>query len=299
MEILITGGTGLIGSALCAALLREGHGLTVLSRKTQSVPIKCGQGVKAISSLSEWHPDMDFDAVINLAGEPIIDRPWTKARQERLWNSRVTLTEELVGRIAQAKRPPKVLLSGSATGYYGDAGNIAQDESAPSGADFGAQLCAAWEGAAMKALDSHVRVCLLRTGLVLHSDGGLLAKMYLPFKLGLGARIGHGNQWMSWIHIEDYVSIVGRLLVSANASGPYNMTAPEPVTNAVFTANLAKVLHRPALLVAPSCLLRLALGKRADLLLGGQRALPTKVQKLGYRFIYTDLRHALMGLLGC
>jgi uncharacterized protein (TIGR01777 family) len=297
MDILITGGTGLIGRRLCAALLGAGHRLTVLSRQPATVQARCGQGVAAIGSLDAWTPDIAYDAVINLAGEPIIDAPWTEARQKRLWDSRVTLTETLAQRIAQAARKPQAFLSGSATGYYGDAGQAALDESAPPATDFGARLCVAWENAALAAAQADVRVCLLRTGLVLDPAGGLLGKMRPSFALGLGARIGDGAQWMSWIHMDDYVALALRLLESPQAAGPYNMTAPQPATNRAFTAELAKALGRPARFAAPAWLMRLALGQRAYLLLGGQRALPAQAEALGYRFRHPELGEALRSLL--
>lgn len=298
MNILLTGGTGLIGRALCTALLRDGHTLTVLSRKPRSVARKCGEPVQAIGSLAEWLPEHCFDAVINLAGEPIADAAWTAARKKRLLASRVSLTEQLVQRIALAQRKPAVLLSGSAIGYYGDCGDISVDESRRTGEDFGAQLCAAWEAAAAKADQLGVRVCLLRTGLVLSKNGGVLAKMRLPFSLGLGARLGDGKQWMSWIHIDDYIAIVRMLLLHTGARGPFNMTAPAPVTNGEFTRELAHALHRPAFLAAPAALLQRVLGERSALLLGGQKVLPHKVESLGYRFAHPALSAALRDLLG-
>src|SRR5512145_3203401 len=208
MRILITGGTGLIGSHLCKALLAEGHELTVLSRNPASVPAKCGAGVRAMTALDEYLPDRAFDAVINLAGEPIVDALWTARRKQVLWDSRVTLTRELVGHIAAASHKPTVLISGSAVGYYGNRGDDALDEAAHAGADFAARLCKAWEDAARVAEQGGVRVCLLRTGLILIAKCGLLGRMMLPFKLGLGARLGNGRQWMSWVHIDDYVAMV-------------------------------------------------------------------------------------------
>jgi uncharacterized protein len=297
MNILITGGTGLIGRKLCAALLAKGHEITVLSRSPDSVKAKCGEAVQAMATLDEWTPETIFDAVINLAGEPIVDARWTDQQKQRLWQSRVSLTETLVQRIANAKHKPAVLLSGSAVGFYGDGGDNILDESLPAGTDFGAHLCSAWENAAQSASDFGIRVCLLRTGLVLASSGGLLGRMLPAFKLGLAARLGNGQQWMSWIHIDDYVAIVLLLLENAQAVGAYNMTAPEPVTNQQFTNTLAHVLHRPALFVAPAFLLKLMLGERAELLLGGQRALPTNVQALGYRFQYATLEQALTAAL--
>lgn len=298
MQILITGGTGLIGKQLCKALLAEGHELTVLSRKPSSVPAKCGAGVHAMAALGEWHPGKTFDAVINLAGEPIVDAPWTKARKQVLWDSRVTLTQELVKHIAAAGRKPAVLLSGSAVGYYGNRGDEEMYEAADAGKDFPARLCKAWEDAARGAEQAGVRVCLLRTGLILSNKGGLLGRMLLPFKLGLGARLGDGKQRMSWVHIDDYVAMVLKLLHDATASGPYNMTAPQPATNAEFTAALAKALHRPALFSAPASLLKMAMGERACLVLEGQKVLPGKMTAAGYRYKFPNLANALGNLFG-
>ena len=297
MKILITGGTGLIGRTLCAALLGAGHDLTVLSRNPTSVKKKCGDAVRAFSSLSQWDENQAFDAVINLAGEPIVDARWSDSRKKALWNSRVALTEQLVERIQRATHKPVVLLSGSAIGYYGDRGNQILDESASCAKDFAAQLCEAWENAAKQSSNLGVRVCLLRTGLVLSRQGGLLGRMLLPFKLGLGARLGTGHQWMSWIHIDDFTAITLRLLESPEVDGPINMTSPEPVTNSEFTSALARVLHRPAPFVAPKFILKSVLGERADMLLGSQRVLPTRITAHGYRFAYPRLDMALQSLL--
>ncbi|MDO8464649.1 MAG: TIGR01777 family oxidoreductase [Gallionella sp.] len=297
MHILITGGTGLIGRRLCKKLLADGHELTVLSRNPASVRVKCGEGVHALASLAEWHPALSFDAVINLAGEPIVDARWSAQRKLALWDSRVTLTEYLVRRIAVAERKPSVLLSGSAVGYYGNCGDIMLDEAGDAGKDFAAQLCKAWEDAARVAESIGVRVCLLRTGLILSSDGGLLERMLLPFKLGLGARLGDGKQWMSWVHIEDYVAMLLKLLLDEQACGPYNMTAPQSATNAEFTALLAAALHRPSFFIAPTPLLKMVMGERASLLLEGQRVLPKKMEALHYRFIFPNLADALRDLI--
>lgn len=298
MHILITGGTGLIGRQLCKALLAEGHELTVLSRDPDAVPAKCGENVRAMASLDEWQPGRTFDAVINLAGEPIVDARWTEQRKQVLWDSRVTLTESLVRHIVAARHKPGVLLSGSAVGYYGDRGDAVLDESAEAGADFSARLCKAWEAAALVAQTSGVRVCLLRTGLVLSRQGGLLGRMLLPFKFALGARLGNGKQWMSWIHIDDYVAMLLGLLRNEHVSGPYNMTAPQPATNRDFTATLAKVLHRPAPFIMPAWFLKPVMGERACLLLEGQKVLPKKIESAGYRFAFAKLADALQDLLG-
>ena len=297
MKILITGGTGLIGRKLCRALVDAGHQLTVLSRKPESVKTQCGDAVDSISSLSQWDDKRVFDAVINLAGEPIVDARWTESRKKALWDSRVALSEELVERIRLAIHKPAVLLSGSAIGYYGDRGDQVLDESSEGATDFAARLCQAWEAAAQGACGLGVRVCLLRTGLVLSAQGGLLGKMLLPFKLGLAARLGDGRQWMSWIHLDDYLAIVVRLLASPEIDGPVNMTAPEPLTNGEFTSNLAKTLHRPVLFAAPRWVLQGMLGERAAMLLGGQRVLPAKMVAHGFRFAFPDIACALQAEL--
>lgn len=297
MHILITGGTGLIGRRLCKALLAEGHELTVLSRKPESVAEKCGAAVRAMASLREWQPEQAFDAVVNLAGEPIVDQRWTDKRKQVLWDSRVALTEELVRRIAAAERKPAVLLSGSAIGYYGGRGDEPLDEASTAGTDFPARLCVAWEAAALAAENLGVRVCLQRTGLVLSKDGGLLGRMIPPFKLGMGARVGDGKQWMSWIHIDDLVAIMLRLLRDGQMHGPYNATSPQPVTNAEFTRTLAAALRRPAPFAAPASLLKLSMGESASLLLEGQRVLPKRLLAAHCHFAHPDLANALGDLL--
>jgi uncharacterized protein (TIGR01777 family) len=298
MRILITGGTGLIGRQLCRILLTEGHQLTVLSRRPETVAAKCGAAVQVMASFAEYSADVCFDAVINLAGEPIADQAWNEKRKKALWDSRVALTRELVERIAAASCKPAVLLSASAIGFYADCGDLVQDESAPAGDNFPAKLCVEWEMAALAAEKSGVRVCLLRSGLVLSRDGGLLERMVPPFKLGMGARISNGRQWMSWIHIDDHVAMLIKLLHDESASGPYNLTAPNPVTNAEFTAALAGALHRSTRFAAPASLIKLTMGERACLLLEGQRILPRRMKEIGYQFAFEDLFRALKNILG-
>lgn len=297
MNILITGGTGLIGRALCPVLQAEGHTLTVFSRHPETVASKCGTGVLALVSFDDWRSDTHFDAVINLAGEPIVDAAWTDNRKQALRDSRIALTQQLVARIAQAERKPSVLLSGSAIGYYGGRGEQELVETSGPGDDFPARLCIDWEAAAIEAEKYGVRVCLLRTGLILSQDGGLLARMLPPFRLGLGARLGDGKQWMSWIHINDYVQHLLRLLHDEQLSGPFNMTSPQPVTNAEFTRILAMVLRRPAPLSAPAAMLKLAMGERAALVLEGQRVLPARLDAIGEGCAYPQLEAALRAIL--
>jgi uncharacterized protein len=199
MRLLVTGGTGFIGAALVKRLLQRGDTVTVLSRSPDAVQAMFGNGVAAWENILRWTPETVFDAVINLAGEPIIDRPWTAARKKALQDSRIGITKQLLRAMQAARHKPQVLLSGSAIGIYGDTGVADITENALPAKDFGAQLCADWEQAALAAETLGVRVCLLRTGLVLHADGGMLKKMQLPFKLGLGSRLGNGRQMMSWI----------------------------------------------------------------------------------------------------
>lgn len=299
MHILITGGTGLIGKKLCRALLQAGNRVTVLSRHPESIGQKCGDQIIVMASLDEWEQHPPFDAVINLAGAPIIDAAWSADRKQYLWDSRVTFTQTLVKHMATCTHKPAMLLSGSAVGYYGDHrdDDMPLSESAKAGTDFPALLCATWEAEAMHAQELGVRVCLLRTGLVLSADGGLLSRMLLPFQLGLGARLGNGRQWMSWIHIDDYVEIVLRLLTTPAAEGPFNMTAPHAVRNAEFTSELAAALRRPAWLAAPAIVLKLAMGARSILLLGGQRVTPKRINEMRFSFKYPALGDALKALL--
>ena len=297
MRVLVTGGTGLIGRRLCAALQRDGHGVIVLSRQPEArVRRLCG-AVTVWNRLDQWPQVPNIDAVINLAGEPIVDRRWSAAQKQRLLDSRVGLTQRLVERMRRCSRPPSVLLSGSAIGWYGDQDTAVLDESAPVSSDFAARLCDDWEQAALQAVTAGTRVCLLRTGLVLDAQGGLLARLLPPARLGLGAVVGSGAQWMSWIHIEDHVRAMLHLLADAQAAGPFNLTAPEPVSQRQFTQTLAGVLRRPAPLRVPAAALRLLLGERADLVLGGQHVLPRALLDRGFRFRHAQLQPALDQLL--
>jgi hypothetical protein len=281
MRILITGGNGMIGRRLCAVFSARGDDITVLSRRPSQVKQLCGSSVQAMSSLDEWNTDQCFDLVVNLAGEPIIDVAWSPERKQAIWESRVGLTKVLVKKIAAAKQKPQVLLSGSAIGYYGSMEQQDVNESHAAGTDFSAKLCSDWEEAALAARESGVRVCLLRTGLVLDEKGGILKKMLLPFKFALGSRLGDGRQWMSWIHYKDFLGAVLYLLENTSTTGAFNMTAPRPVSNAQFTKDLAHAVGKPAIFVAPAFVLRAVLGGRSELLLGGQHVVPKKLVDTG------------------
>ena len=298
MHILLTGGTGLIGRSLCRYWLLQGHSLVVWSRQPEQVSGLCGASVRGIRQLADYG-EQPLDAVVNLAGAPIADRPWTRKRKALLLASRVELTAQLVSWLGQRVDKPQVLLSGSALGWYGDGGeHLLTDDSPAVGDDFAAQLCAAWEFEAQQAQALGIRVVLLRTGLVLARDGGFLARLLTPFKLGLGGRLGNGRQWLPWIHLADQVALIDFLLHHPDASGAFNACAPVPVRNSEFTQALGRVLHRPSLLPVPAWVLRALLGELAGLLLGGQRALPSRLSAAGFEFRFNDVQTALNDLLG-
>ena len=293
MRILVTGGTGFIGRHLVNRLLHLGHEITVLSRKPNKVKQLFNTRVSAWTSLTTWQPDIHFDAVINLAGEPIIDKAWTPQRKRVLEDSRIGITQQLVSAMTQARVRPKVFLSGSAIGIYGNTEQRDCTEASQLGTDYAATLCQRWEATALLAEALDIRVCLLRTGLVLHRDGGLLKKMWLPFKLGLGSRLGNGQQIMSWIHLTDYLNAVIFLLQHPTSHGAFNLTAPHPVSNEIFTQTLAQSLHRKAWLVTPEWLLKPILKERSILLFGGQQVLPQQLTTQGFEFTLPTLESAL------
>ncbi len=305
MRILITGGTGLIGQRLCKALTARGDHVTVLSRRPQQVAALCGSQVQTMASLQDW-TSQDFDAVINLAGAPIVDAAWTPARKQEIIASRVGLTQNLVAKMASMPNPPSVFLSGSAIGFYGDEETGELDETKTAGKDFSALLCRDWEAAAnhysaqLASLNKiHVapRIVFLRTGLVLDPRGGVLKKMLLPFQLGVGGKLGDGRQTMSWIHHADCLRALLRLLDDANCRGPFNLVAPNVVSNAEFSQTLASTLHRPAFFTTPAWVLRTILGERANLILRGQHVVPRALEACGFQFEYPQLSAALVDIL--
>ncbi|CAI1540384.1 MULTISPECIES: TIGR01777 family oxidoreductase [Serratia] len=293
MRVLITGATGLIGSSLTQRLLGLSHQITVLSRNVQRARERFGEQVSYWSTLQDKPSLDDFDAVINLAGEPIADKRWSKAQKERLCHSRWDLTEQLVKLINASSTPPGVLISGSATGYYGDQGQAVVTEDEAPHDEFTHQLCQRWESLALQAQSDATRVCLLRTGVVLAAKGGALAKMLPPFRLGLGGPIGDGRQYLPWIHLEDMVDGIVYLLDHQTLQGPFNMVAPYPVHNEQFAAQLANVLDRPAFLRVPTFAMRLLMGEAAVLVLGGQRAVPKRLEEAGFSFRFLELEQAL------
>ncbi|WP_159814628.1 TIGR01777 family oxidoreductase [Pseudomonas sp. 18058] len=293
MHILLTGGTGLIGRQLCRHWSAQGHRLTVWSRTPEKVAKICGAQVRGIARLEDVG-DEPLDAIINLAGAPIADQPWTHRRKALLWSSRITLTETLLAWLETRAQKPALLISGSAIGWYGDGGERElTEESPPVIDDFASQLCIAWEETAQRAEALGIRVVLVRTGLVLSAEGGFLSRLLFPFKLGLGGPLGNGRQWMPWIHIDDQIALIDFLLHREQASGPYNACAPQPVRNREFAKTLGSVLHRPAFMPMPTLALKVGLGEMSLLLLGGQKATPARLLEAGFTFQFTELRAAL------
>lgn len=293
MHVAVSGGTGFIGRPLVDALLRQGHQVRLLTRDPRRVPARPGLQVAALFPA----PDLGgCDAAVNLAGEPIEQR-WTTAAKRRILDSRVQATSAVV-EAARRAGTVQVLVSASAAGFYGARGDEALDESSAGGSGFTAQVCSAWEDAARPAEQAGLRLAILRIGVALHPDGGALRKMLPPFKLGLAGPMGHGRQWMPWVHRDDVVSLVLHALGTGAASGPLNATAPEPVTNAEFTRALGRALHRPTFLRAPAAALRLALGEMSTLVLDGQKVLPRRTLETGFRFAYPTLDAAFAQLFG-
>ncbi|WP_369137581.1 TIGR01777 family oxidoreductase [Modestobacter versicolor] len=298
MKVAVTGSSGLIGSELVTTLQAEGHEVLRLVRRTPRT-----------ADEHRWEPAHDrippglfddVDAVVNLAGVGVADRPWTAARKREVLASRVdstrTVSRALAQAVAAAPGRDRVLLSASAVGWYGDTGDQVVEETAPAGEDFLARVCVEWEAATGPAVAAGVRVATLRTGLVL-ARGGLLGRLLPLFRLGLGGKLGAGRQYMPWISLRDEVDAIVYLL-TAPVSGPVNLTAPQPATNADFTAALAAAVHRPAVLAVPAPVLRIGLGELGRVaLLSGQRAVPRVLQEAGFSHTHTGLSAALQAVL--
>jgi uncharacterized protein (TIGR01777 family) len=293
--IAMSGASGLIGSALARALVAEGHTVRPLVRRATRTPNEI-----------TWNPERaeldpaalrGIDAVVNLAGEPIFQR-WTERTRRRIRDSRVASTSLLASAIATVADGPRTLISGSAVGIYGDRGDEVLDERSSLGDDFLAGVCKAWEAATAPAGDAGARVVHLRTGIVLAKDGGALPKLVLPFRFGVGGRVGSGRQWVSWITLTDAVRAISWALREHSMSGPVNLSAPAPVTNAELTMAIAHELHRPALVPVPRVALAVALGRMAkETVLASQRVLPARLVESGFRFEHPDIVAALAAVL--
>ncbi|AOE49580.1 TIGR01777 family oxidoreductase [Kangiella sediminilitoris] len=295
-QVLITGGTGFIGRNLIPLLQAKGYKVTVLTRsadKYKAYPVL--KEVRLVESLQDVN---DIDVVVNLAGANLAAKRWSDSYKETIVNSRLNTTENLLEWIKQQEHKPHTLINGSAIGFYGARGNEELDESSTSGngSEFQVRLCTRWEDAAYRAENLGLRVCCIRTGVVLGHEGAL-QQMLPPFKFGLGGKLGSGNQYFSWIHISDHVRAVMYLIKHSELQGAFNLTAPEPVTNYGLTKTLGKVLGRPTFATVPEFALKLLVGELAKMLLTGQRVYPKKLMESGFTFEYPTLNEALQDLL--
>lgn len=293
MRIVIAGGSGFLGRTLAHAWRNEGRQVKVLTRRPG--PLAADDVRWNPGSGGAWTGALErTDAVINLAGEGIADRSWTAARKAAILSSRITATRALAEAIRACAHPPRIFVSASGIGFYGTPGDQPLTEESPAGSDFLGTVCQLWERETSAAVGV-ARIVLLRTGVVLSRDGGALPRMALPFQFFVGGRLGSGRQYVSWVHLKDWAEMVRWALNSNHVSGPLNVTSPNPVTNAEFTAALAAAMHRPALFPVPPFVLRGMLGREmADaLLLEGQRVLPRKAEMAGFRFRYPTVDAAL------
>lgn len=297
MRIFITGGTGLIGSALIEQLQNQEHQITVFTRNRTKGGQKLGNKVEFCTSLSTLRSLEGYDAVINLAGEQIIGKRWSKQQKERLCSSRWDITDRLTELINKSPNPPQVFISGSAVGYYGvQDENVLTEKSFPHDG-FLHQLCKRWEKLALKAQSNRTRVCISRTGIVLSPEGGMLPMMLLPFRLGLGSTFGTGRQYISWIHIQDMVNGLLFLLNNPKAEGVFNLTAPNPTSNQIFSKTLAATLSRPCIFRIPSFLLKMIMGEMSTMVIDGQRVTPKHLEKLSFHFTHEHLDEAFKSLI--
>jgi uncharacterized protein (TIGR01777 family) len=299
MKILITGGTGFVGSALTRRLLEQGHEITVIGSSSRCRLAAHSQLAYISADTTRpgaWQQRVaEQDALVNLAGRSVFNL-WTETYKQSIYNSRILTTRNLVA--ALPANTGAVLLSTSAAGYYGDGGEDEKTETSAGGADFLAQVCREWEAEADKAGEKGARVVLMRFGVVLGKGGGALATMKTPFQLGLGGPIGSGKQWFPWIHLDDLVGAILFLLTAEECRGPFNFAAPEPVRQKDFARQLGAVLHRPALLPTPAFVMKLILGEFGRSLLQGQKVRPQALTDSGYLFTYPDLQSALREILG-
>ena len=301
MEILVTGGTGFVGKSLIKGLITNRHIVTTLTRSANNRD-RIPEGVSILladpSQPGAWQEQVKgYQAIINLAGASIFER-WDDKYKKILINSRVETTKNLVEAIAQNhwKEPP-LLINASAVGYYGFSGDQELYESSAAGDDFLAKLCKQWEGEALKAEQAGARVILARFGIVLGAGGGALAQMLPIFRKGLGGPLGSGNQWLSWIHMQDLVDAFSFFVARPNLKGPFNLTSPNPVTNRELTKALSKALGKPAFLPAPGFMIKAVMGEFADVLLNGQKVLPRALSKAGFQFKHPEILEALQDLL--
>ncbi|MEL7835258.1 TIGR01777 family oxidoreductase [Fodinibius sp. Rm-B-1B1-1] len=298
MNVLITGGTGFIGSYLRRMLLQEGHFLTIVSRDPADYEDETAKNQQFVSWDDDLTPAMEkADAVINLAGASIFGQRWTDEVKQKIYSSRIDCTKQLVKAIGQTDHPPSVMVSASGADYYKPAGNRVLDESAPAGDSFLSKVCVDWEAAAQPVTDYGVRLVHPRIGVVLEKDGGALQQMLLPFKLGVGGPIGSGEQYFPWIHMLDLCRGLLFPLKKEALEGAYNLNAPNPVTMDEFASELASQLHRPSLFKVPEFVLNIVLGEAANPVITSKRIQPQKLQQHGFEFKFPFLRQALGEIL--
>jgi uncharacterized protein (TIGR01777 family) len=297
MRVLVTGASGLIGRELCGLLEREGHEVSRTSRR--SSPGSGGSGFQWLPESQVLPPEAiaEADGVIHLAGEPIAEKRWSSEEKRKIRDSRVLGTRNLVAGLAAVGKRPSVLISGSAVGYYGDAGDRELDESSPAGEGFLSDVCHEWENEALAAAKLGMRVAIVRTGVVLSTKGGALQRMLPAFRLGAGGKLGSGEQWFPWIHVADIAGLFLHSLNGNTVSGVVNGVAPGIVKNAEYTETLAGVLQRPALVSVPEFALKLLFGEMSAVLLSSQRVKPRVALETGYQFKFADLKSALSNLL--
>ena len=294
MQIGITGASGLIGQSLIPRLRDAGHSIVAFSRSTDS-SVKGAEETRVLNL--ETPPDLsELEAIVHLAGEPILGY-WSKDKKRRLWESRVDLTKNLVTAINSSDSPPQTLVSASGVSLYGDQGSKWLDESAPKGSGYLSDIAEQWEAEAVKAKESGSRVVMLRLGAVLAKDGGMLSLVRKVFRFCLGGRLGSGRQFLSWIHLEDVVSIIEQAISNPNLEGPVNVCSPNPVTNREFTKLLAKAVNRPAFLPAPAFAIRLLIGGLSEVALQSQRCEPKALAEADFQFEFPELAAALEDLL--
>jgi len=296
MKLILTGATGFIGKALQKILTQKGYEFIILTRQTPKE--KTPNGIRYV----QWDPPQagpwqeafeTTDAIINLAGEPIASKRWTKTQKFKILESRCDATQAIVHGIEKARHKPKLLINASAVGYYGPHGDEEITEKQPAGNDFLAQTCKAWEAHALRAEDFGLRVVRLRIGIVLDQGGGALEKMIPPFRFFFGGPLGNGKQWMSWIHREDVAGMILFALENDQVRGAFNATAPHPVTMKEFAQTLGSLMHRPSFMPVPALALKILLGEMSEMLLTGQKVIPEKALAFGYSFRYPNLKQAL------
>jgi uncharacterized protein (TIGR01777 family) len=295
MNILITGASGFIGKALVKSL--KNHQLTLLTRNKHKAAKVLGNGHSYLENLNDLTHLDGFDAVINLAGEPIVAKRWSAKQKQRICHSRWDITAKLTALIQDSATPPKCFISASAVGFYGQQNQTHIDESGDPHNEFSHEVCRVWEELALKAQSEITRVCILRLGIVLGKNGGALKKMQLPFLLGLGGPIGDGEQGMSWIHLFDVLALIHFLINTASAQGVFNACAPKPVTNKAFATSLATALTRPAFITTPTWALNLLLGEMACLMTQGQFVVPKRALEAGFEFRFNDIDSALNDII--